>query len=277
MKKLLSFGMILTLFFNGLIAQQANSGPQSFRQRQLNRLAQSRPVREMAIFKDLPGAINRCYISKRNCAETDRRVISQALIRIPIIMVAFAAAAGIVFTRAKKDKRIPFDKLKEESKSLLKEQMVTAITKNQKKYLLDIFTKVRFPQNVQNMYLLLAVPSAESDIVELLLKEGASASAKDGKGDPALYSAARRSTFGPNEYAIARDIIIFLLQKKADVNAQGSDGRTALMWVAGAGRQDLVDMLINAGADPSTKDKLGNTVDDYVKEASAAVTFTEKR
>ena len=39
------------------------------------------------------------------------------------------------------------------------------------------------------------------------------------------------------------------------------------MWVAGAGRQDLVDMLINAGADLSIQDSEGKTAQEYAKDS----------
>ncbi|HLE76188.1 MAG TPA: hypothetical protein VI521_00285, partial [Candidatus Babeliales bacterium] len=168
-KRLLLLVIIFVVCAHALITRAVNAPSQSFVQRQLDKLAQSRAVKEIVIFKDLPGAITRCYISKKNCTQTDMKVVSQALIRIPIIMAAFAVATGIVFLKVKKDNRIPFEQLKEDSKRTLQEQMVTAVTKNQKNYLVDIFTKVRFPQNMLNTYLSLAVPSAESDIVALLL------------------------------------------------------------------------------------------------------------
>jgi ankyrin repeat protein len=50
-----------------------------------------------------------------------------------------------------------------------------------------------------------------------------------------------------------------LIKQGADVNAQGSDGATALLWIARAGDRDTVDALLKAGAKVSTPNALGIT------------------
>jgi ankyrin repeat protein len=51
-----------------------------------------------------------------------------------------------------------------------------------------------------------------------------------------------------------------LLGRGADVNLQGGDfGRTALLMATTTGREDVVKLLLDKGANPSASDQLGNT------------------
>jgi ankyrin repeat protein len=51
-----------------------------------------------------------------------------------------------------------------------------------------------------------------------------------------------------------------LLDRGADVNVQGGDfGRTALLMATTTGREDVVKLLLDKGANPHAKDRLGNT------------------
>jgi ankyrin repeat protein len=49
------------------------------------------------------------------------------------------------------------------------------------------------------------------------------------------------------------------LAHKADVNARNSDGETALMFAAQAGWPDIVQTLLDAGANPKAKNAFGRT------------------
>ena len=63
------------------------------------------------------------------------------------------------------------------------------------------------------------------------------------------------------EAAMHRDIatVRSLLAKKAEVNATGSDGTTALEWMIRIDDIDTTKMLLAAGADPNKANRLGVT------------------
>src|SRR5262245_45969001 len=63
------------------------------------------------------------------------------------------------------------------------------------------------------------------------------------------------------EAAMRRDIapVRSLLAKKADVNAAGADGTTALEWMIRIDDIDTSKMLLAAGADPNKANRLGVT------------------
>jgi ankyrin repeat protein len=70
-----------------------------------------------------------------------------------------------------------------------------------------------------------------------------------------------------------------LLDRGADVNVQGGDfGRTALLMATTTGRDDVVKLLLEKGANPSAKDQLGNTVLRWAKKQgdSSIVKLLEK-
>lgn len=55
-----------------------------------------------------------------------------------------------------------------------------------------------------------------------------------------------------------------LLKDGADPNSQDDRGRTALMWAAGHGSPDVVELLLKKGADPNHKSlNYGQTALDY--------------
>ena len=51
------------------------------------------------------------------------------------------------------------------------------------------------------------------------------------------------------------------------VNARDSDGRTLLMWAAALGQEDVVEALLQAGADRVVVDRQGMTAADLAKQA----------
>jgi uncharacterized protein len=57
-----------------------------------------------------------------------------------------------------------------------------------------------------------------------------------------------------------------LTANKANVNATSTDGSTALMWAAVAGKEDNVKALLAAGAIASIKDLKGQTATDFAKQ-----------
>ena len=94
-------------------------------------------------------------------------------------------------------------------------------------------------------------------VVALALSSAATAAAQNevsltisgGKNVP-LVEAARRGDLA----AVRR-----LLDQKADVNAQGGDGATALHWASHLDKPELVDLLIQRGANPKSTNRYGVT------------------
>ncbi len=62
------------------------------------------------------------------------------------------------------------------------------------------------------------------------------------------------------------DIVAILLERGADINEAGSDGKTALIRAAWYGHTDVVKILLEKGADVNAKDKKGKTALNYAVE-----------
>ena len=75
-----------------------------------------------------------------------------------------------------------------------------------------------------------------------------SAAAVGAENDARLMDAARRGD---------RAAVISLLQQKADVNATGIDGTTALHWAVRADDLDTAELLLRAGANAKATDQIG--------------------
>jgi len=82
--------------------------------------------------------------------------------------------------------------------------------------------------------LIWAVVYRHSNVVEVLLKAGASTEVKDAHGNTALMWAAIYGDLG---------LVKQLLRAQADVETKSSCGKTAPMWAALYGRHDLVKEL----------------------------------
>jgi ankyrin repeat protein len=59
-----------------------------------------------------------------------------------------------------------------------------------------------------------------------------------------------------------------LLAHGVDVNARGRHELTALMWAAGQGHAETVEVLLKSGADASLRDDRGKTAADIAAEAA---------
>ncbi|MFC7553940.1 ankyrin repeat domain-containing protein [Pseudoroseomonas wenyumeiae] len=68
------------------------------------------------------------------------------------------------------------------------------------------------------------------------------------------------------------EIVSLLLEKGAEVDLGGEDGRTALMVAAMFNRRDIVTQLLSFGADPHRQDAQGKTAQMVAEAMGAAET-----
>ena len=117
--------------------------------------------------------------------------------------------------------------------------------------------------NTRGDTLLIVAAYAGSDkVVKLLLAhKGIVTDARNKMGLAALSAAAFKG------HVAALDM---LLKAKADPNAAGDDGRTALMFAALSDRHEAVKRLLRAGAKADAQDKAGNTPLSLAKAQGAA-------
>ena len=139
-----------------------------------------------------------------------------------------------------------------------------------------------------NDSLVQCVAEDKADEVALFFAAGFSPDTKDKKGIPLICIASRNGHLdtlklllrsgaqvnliaedrGSNalfDSALGRnkDIVEVLIEAGADMNIQSKDGQTALVVVVGTGDEDIVEMLVKAGANPDIKDALGVSARKY--------------
>jgi hypothetical protein len=106
-------------------------------------------------------------------------------------------------------------------------------------------------------------PKTALNFVKVLLAAGVNPNATDNPwmGLTALGNAAYRRN---------RDLVVLLLaQPHIKVDVADGGGCTALMSAADHGSQDIVDLLMKAGANPSLKDSWGQTATDMAERIIA--------
>jgi hypothetical protein len=121
------------------------------------------------------------------------------------------------------------------------------------------FLAAGFSPNTRNKFgvplLNLAARAGDRDIVELLLKAGASVNRQaEDRSTTALID----STAGKHW-----DIMELLLEAGADVNLKSKDGQSALIIAVGLNDEISVELLLKAGANPDDPDSLGASARKY--------------
>ena len=102
--------------------------------------------------------------------------------------------------------------------------------------------------------LMLAIRCGETDIAKLLIEKGVNINAKDNKyGDTALMIASLRGD---------TDIVKLLLDKGADVNMKATkeNCKSPIFMAVELANLEMINTLLNAGADLNLYDKHGSTV-----------------
>ena len=194
---------------------------------------------------------------------------------------------------------------------------VAAISKNidAAKYLISRGAKTEIPDKAGYTPLTAAVIVADPDMVQTLVEGGAVMDVRSSANNltPLVMAAANPDPFKHKNYI---KIMKFLLDRKADVNFQASDGRTALiaaamnadqaqgsekvsllldegakpdmvkhggetalMLAAGRGNDKIVELLIDKGADVNLKNGAGESAMSYAKRSgkSAIIALLESK
>ncbi|OQA34961.1 MAG: Ankyrin repeats (3 copies) [Betaproteobacteria bacterium ADurb.Bin341] len=134
-----------------------------------------------------------------------------------------------------------------------------------------------------NTLLMIAAREGHEPLVELLLTQRPKLNARNSAGDNALRLAAIGGRTGIVKKLVAAgarintpdwtpliyacfgnhvEIVRYLIQMKADVNAASDNGTTALMVASSQGQAEIVRLLLGAGADPNKMRDNGETALD---------------
>lgn len=114
--------------------------------------------------------------------------------------------------------------------------------------------------------LLHAAEQGHADVIAYLLEKGADPKARTNQGDTSLILALRGAFFPKGPQGKPGETLEVLLNHGAEVNVAGEFGRTPLMWAVRQVDARLVWPLLRKGADPSARDKDGNTAITMAQE-----------
>ena len=134
---------------------------------------------------------------------------------------------------------------------------------NRDKEMIDLLLHYKANVNLKDSWsgktaLMRAAEMGYGDIVDLLLDNGADATAKNESEDTALTLAVKKG---------GRVVVNSLINGGAEIDAKNGDGDTALILAVKRQDDDLVNLLLKRGADPNAKDKSGVDVLTIASEA----------
>jgi len=102
-----------------------------------------------------------------------------------------------------------------------------------------------------------------ADVIDSLIKAGASTSTKDDFGKTPLHWAAQYDRLD----AAAAEATDLMIKAGIDLNAKDNQGRTALQYAARAGQQAVVELLIAASADADQMEKKFRNARDFANQS----------
>lgn len=138
------------------------------------------------------------------------------------------------------------------------------------KYLVSKGAKVDLANNEGWTPLAYAVSVHDLETAKFLVQSGADLNAQlshfqDGKRSILMQAVA--TTEGQDEKDKGYQTIQFLVAKGASVDARDSKGETALMYAVRTGKPGLVQLMLKSHADPSLRNKEGQTALDIARKA----------
>jgi ankyrin repeat protein len=131
------------------------------------------------------------------------------------------------------------------------------------RFLLSKGANPNIPAHDGNTPLHIAATHGYHDIVELLISRGAAVEQHDSHGVTPLGTILDVGVLHkPRDSALsvllaAKDMIILLISKGANVNTTATDGRTPLHWAASKGDKELIEWLVSKGAEIDRPTKNG--------------------
>ena len=118
------------------------------------------------------------------------------------------------------------------------------------KLLIDNGADLNHKSNHGDTALMYAARDGHTDVVKFLIDNGVDLNHKNNGGVTALIYAARKEH---------TEVVKLLIDNGADLNHKNNFGGTALIYAAYKGDTELVKLLIDSGADQNIKDRYGQT------------------
>lgn len=112
-------------------------------------------------------------------------------------------------------------------------------------------------------------PEDLTQVISYLVDNGANVKLTNTEGQNALFHLVARG-YSQGTMKTSLRLMRFLVDKGVDVNHSSSDGRTALMLAAGGCGINSVQLLLFMKADPTAKNKMGETALSLAEDKAAA-------
>ncbi len=105
------------------------------------------------------------------------------------------------------------------------------------------------------------------EIVKLLLLNGTDPNLRNANSQTPLMKAAILGIQDARPMVNKLQIIKYLLDSGAEIDAQTPDGKTALMYAVGNSRMNIVEFLVSSGASLTITDHQGNQASDIINQS----------
>jgi ankyrin repeat protein len=139
--------------------------------------------------------------------------------------------------------------------------LFAAMSKEMAEYLISAGVDPKKRNNYNDTPLHEQCRNARKDVAQVLLDHGLNVEVKGHWNMPPLHSAACTMTSDPDP----RKLVLFLLERGADINSRGYNGHTALHECAIYNCYDMAVVLLSHEADPALKDDDRRTPLDLAK------------